>query len=190
MPDIRATARYASAIDAVSDLLSRLRLDFLFLGNVARSAWLGSEAGTGSIDVLATMGPQQKSQVAMMASNRGFRVEREEIDQSEELDVIPLHYVERPLGQRPSVETDDQSEIRVHVLVASNALYGRMVAGGVPARLGERELRVPTAEDFALLLAMMGDEVALRALTSTPWFDRVRYNDKLRSIGLGEHVLA
>jgi hypothetical protein len=173
MPEIRATARYARAIEAVHELLSRLRLDFLFLGNVARSAWLESEAATGSLDVLATMGPQQKNQVAMMASNRGFRVEREEIEASEELDVIPMRF----------------DDIRIHILVASNALYGRMVAGGVEARFGERTLRIPTAEDFALLLAMMGDEVALHALTSTPEFDRAGYNEKLHSIGLGEHAL-
>lgn len=178
MPVIHATARYASAIEAVHELLTRLRLDFLFLGNVARSAWLGSEVGSGSIDVLATMGPQQKNQVAMMASNRGFRVEREEVEASEELDMIPLHYVAA------------EEDLRVHVLVASNALYGRMVKEGTEAQYAERTLRVPVAEDFALLLAMMGDEVALHALTSTPEFDRTGYNNKLRSIGLGEHVLA
>lgn len=179
MPEIRASAPYVRAIEAVHELLSRLRLEFLFVGDVARSAWLGGEAGTGSVDVLATMGPQQKNQVAMMASNRGFRVEREEVEASEELDLIPLHFA-----------PDEETDIRVHVLVASNALYGRMVAAGVSARLGESSLRVPLGEDYALLLAMMGDEVALHALTSTPEFDREAYNVKLRSIGLGEHVLA
>ena len=92
--------------------------------------------------------------------------------------MIPLHYVA------------GEEDLRVHVLVASNALYGRMVKEGTEAQFGERTLRVPLAEDFALLLAMMGDEVALHALTSTPEFDRTGYNLKLRSIGLGEHVLA
>ena len=179
MPEIRASAPYARAIEAVHELLSRLRLEFLFVGDVARSAWLGSEAGSGSVDVLATMGPQQKNQVAMMASNRGFRVEREEIEASEELDLIPLHFA-----------SDEETDIRVHVLVASNALYGRMVAAGVSAQLGDSSLRVPLGEDYALLLAMTGDEVALHALTSTPEFDRQAYNVKLRSIGLGEQVLA
>ena len=179
MPDIRASGTYARAIEAVHDLLSRLRLDFLFVGDVARSAWLGSEAGSGSVDVLATMGPQQKNQVAMMASNRGFRVEREEVEASEELDLIPLHFV-----------ADGDTDIRVHVLVASNALYGRMVSAGTPAQFGELTLRIPLGEDYALLLAMMGDEVALHALTGAPEFDREAYNVKLRSIGLGEQVLA
>ena len=179
MPDIRASGTYARAVEAVHDLLSRLRLDFLFVGDIARSAWLGSEAGTGSVDVLATMGPQQKSQVAMMASNRGFRVDRDEVEASEELDLIPLHFT-------PDAATD----VRVHVLVASNALYGRMVAAGIPAQLGELTLRIPLGEDYALLLAMMGDQVALHALTGMPEFDREAFNVKLRSIGLGEHVLA
>jgi hypothetical protein len=130
-------------------------------------------------------------------------VERDEVEASEELDIVPMRF----------------DDIRIHVLVASNALYGRMVASGVEARLpmtpevpspargpaiGElvaealptnaagragRTLRIPTAEDFALLLAMMGDEVALHALTSTPEFDRAGYNEKLHSIGLGEHAL-
>jgi hypothetical protein len=174
MPEIRATARYARAIEAVHDLLTKLRMDFLFLGSVARSAWLESEVASGSIDTLATMGPQQKNQVAMMASNRGFRVEREEVEASEELDMIPMHF----------------DDLRVHVLVASNALYGRMVASGAEVAFGDGTLRVPLREDFALLLAMTGDEVALHALTSTPEFNRHAYNEKVRSIGLGEHALA
>jgi hypothetical protein len=176
--DFRANTHYNHALDAVHDLLTRLRLDSIFLGNVARSAWLGGEVAAGSVDVLATMGPQQKNQVVMMASNRGFRVEREEIDASEELDIIPLHFVH------------DEGDIRVHVLVASNALYGRMVAAGVEATYDGRTLRIPTGEDFALLLAMMGDEVALHALTSVDGFDREGYNEKLTSIGLGALVLA
>src|SRR5256885_12799861 len=124
MPEIRAAAPYARAIEAVHELLSRLRLDFLFVGNVARSAWLGSEVASGSIDTLATMGPQQKNQVAMMASNRGFRVERDEVEASEELDVIPMRF----------------DELRIHVLVASKALYGRMVKEGVEAKFGESVL--------------------------------------------------
>jgi hypothetical protein len=174
MPQVRATARYGPAIEAVHELLSKLRLEFLFVGNVARSAWLGSEVASGSIDVLATMGPQQKNQVAMMGSNRGFRVERDEIEATEELDIVPMRF----------------DDVRIHVLVASNALYGRMVKDGVDAQLGERTLRIPTAEDFALLLAMMGDDVGLHALTGGEDFDRSGYNDKLRSIGLGDHIVA
>jgi len=116
---IAASPPYEQAIAAVADLLTRQRLAFVFAGSVARAAHLGSPVDGGSIDVIATMGPQQKNQVAMMASNRGFRVEREEIEAAEELDLIPMHF----------------ESVRVHVLVASNALYGRMVAEGRVAEL-------------------------------------------------------
>ncbi|HUJ13597.1 MAG TPA: hypothetical protein VL284_07360, partial [Thermoanaerobaculia bacterium] len=69
----------------------RLRIEWAFVGGVARAAWLGGAVDGGSIDVVALMKPEQKNQVAMMASNRGFRVDRDEIEQSEELDLVPLH---------------------------------------------------------------------------------------------------
>ncbi|HVR38606.1 MAG TPA: hypothetical protein VMU84_05895, partial [Thermoanaerobaculia bacterium] len=121
MHSIRATARYSRALHATAELLTKLRLDFAFVGSVARVAWLGGEVSESSIDVIAVMNPEQKNQVAMMASNRGYRVDRGEIDASVELDLIPLNFV------------DEEGEVRVHVLVASNALYGRMVAARVAA---------------------------------------------------------
>jgi len=51
------------------------------------------------------------------------------------------------------------------------------------------ELRVPAAEDLALLLTMSGDEDAVRRLAAKPEFDRALYNDKLTSIGLGALVV-
>jgi hypothetical protein len=177
METIRATPRYGRAIAAIRDLLARLRIESMFAGNVARAAWLGEEVTHGSIDVIALMKPEQKNQVAMMASNRGFRVDREQIEQSEELDLVPLNFI------------DDDGEVRVHVLVASNALYGTMVAAGRPAMIGDVEVKIPTAEDMALLLAMSEDDVALRRITSSSDFDRIAYNRKLVSIGLKEHVV-
>src|SRR6185436_16194052 len=132
MHHIRAAARHDEAIHAVAELLGKLRIESIFVGSVARSAWLGVEVGEGPVDVLALMQAPQKNQVAMMASNRGFRVERDEIEQSEELDLVPLNF----------------GDIRVHVLVASNALYGRMVAAGREARIGERAIRVAAPEDL------------------------------------------
>jgi hypothetical protein len=176
--DVRANARYGRALHAVHELLTKLRLDFAFLGGVARAAWLGGEVAAGPIDVLAVMSPEQKNNVCMMASNRGFRVDRGEVEGSEELDLIPLHFV------------DADGEIKAHVLVASNALYGRMVAGAAAAELDGVAIKVPSREDYALLVAMSGDEVALHALASSEEFDRGAYNGKLLSIGLGEHVIA
>jgi hypothetical protein len=169
MHRIAASPLYERAIAAVADLLTRQRLDFVFAGSVARAAHLGTPIEGGSVDVIATMGPQQKNQVAMMASNRGFRVEREEIEAAEELDLIPMRF----------------EDVRVYVLVASNALYGRMVADGVAVE----EIRVPRAEDFALLLQMSSDVTSLMTLIDSPEFDRGAYNRKLTSIGLREMVV-
>lgn len=164
--------RVLRAVDAVSELLSKLRLESMFVGNVARTAWLGGAVDGGPVDVVAVMQPQQKNQVAMMASNRGFRVERDEVEQAEELDLIPLHF----------------EEVRVHVLVASNALYARMVAAANVKSVAGRELKVPAVEDLALLLTLAEDLDAVQRLMSDPNFARVRYNEMLTAIGLRELV--
>ncbi len=181
MKTVRASTPYGRAIDATADLLSRLRLDFLFVGNVARSGWLGSLVDSGSLDVLALMAPPQKNQVCMMASNRGFRVDRDEIEQTEELDLIPLNFA------------DPEGEIRVHVLIGSNALYGRMLPNGVDAELGTRGFRIAAAEDLALLLAVADDAAShhdREMLIRLPEFDRPAYNRRLVSIGLPHLVIA
>jgi hypothetical protein len=172
MHAIRADARYSRAIDATAELLERLRIDALFVGNVARAAWLEGEVASGAIDVLALMNAPQKNQLAMMASNRGYRIDRDELQQTEELDLVPLHFL------------DEDGEVRVHVLLASNALYGRMVAGGVSATFGERTIRVPRVEDLALLLMFAEDEETMKGLTALPEFDRAAFQERLVSIGV------
>lgn len=171
---IRATARFTRAVEATAELLQKLRIEAMFVGNVARAAWLDSEMTDGAIDVLALMNAPQKNQLAMMASNRGFRVEREELEQTEELDLVPLHF------------QDPEGEVRIHILLATNALYGRMVPAGVPATIGEREVRIPRPEDLALLLLFAEDEVTVRRLATLPDFDRAAFQERLVSIGLGE----
>jgi hypothetical protein len=170
---IVASQRHARAIRAVADLLQRLRLDFLFVGSVARAAHIGAPVDTGSIDAVVTMGPQQKNQLAMMANNNGFRVDRDELAAAEELDLIPIAF----------------DDVRVHILVASNALYGRMVADGITAPFEHTTLRVPRAEDFALLLQLGTDVDSLMTVIESPSFDRDSYNSKLASIGLGGLVI-
>jgi len=113
------------------------------------------------------MSPEQKNQVAMMASNRGFRVDREEIEGTIELDLIPLQFV------------DAEGDVRVHVLVASNALYGRMVAAA-------RD-NIAAPEDLALLFTVAEDPDR-DSLLALPDFDHRKFNDRLRSIGLGMAV--
>ena len=165
---IAISAPFASALEATGDLLTKLRVDFMFVGSVARAAWLGTAIDSGSIDVVATMQPQQKSQAAMMAHNNGFRVDREEIDAAEELDLIPMRF----------------EDIRIHILVASNALYARMMREGWFEAFGEHEWRIPSREDFALLSALAEDRATVDRLLALPEFDRTRYNEKVTSIGL------
>lgn len=173
MHAIRATARYGRAIHATAELLEKLRIEAIFVGGVATAAWLGDEVQSGAVDVLALMNAPQKNQLATMASHRGYRVERAEIEQSEELDLVPLNFV------------DPEGDVRVHVLLATNALYGRMAAAGVPARIDERPVRVPRAEDLTLMLLMSDDEQTVRRLTELPDFDRHGFQERLASIGLG-----
>src|SRR5687767_822359 len=177
MHAVRATPRHARAIHATAALLEKLRIEAIFVGSVARSAWLGTEV-SGAIDVLALMNAPQKNQVAMMAANRGFRVEREEIEQSEELDLVPLNF------------SDEEGDVRVHVLLASNALYGRMVSAGAEAQLEERSIRVALAEDLALMLLMAEDEAAVRKLMTTSDFNRRAFNERLASIGMAAKVMS
>lgn len=176
MREIGAVPRVRRAIHATAELLDRLRIEAMFVGQVAESAWLGGEVASGPVDLVALMHAPQKNQLAMMASNRGFRVEREEIEASEELDLVPLTFV------------DATADVRVHVLLATNALYGRMVAAAVTARLDEREVRVPRAEDLALMLIMADREEAVRRLERVEGFDAGALRDRLVSIGLGGRV--
>lgn len=171
MHSIRAAARYNRAIHATAELLAKLRVEAIFVGGVARAAWLDVEVDSGAVDVLALMNAPQKGQLAMMASNRGFRVDREELEQSEELDLVPLNFV------------DARGEVRVHVLLASNALYGRMVAAGQETTIDDRTIRVPRAEDLALMLLFAEDEVTVRRLAVLPEFDREAFQERLVSIG-------
>ena len=157
----------------MAELLGKLRLDFIFVGDIARSAWLGGTVDAGAVDVLAVMGPQQKNQVAMMAANRGFGVDRDAIEAAEELDLIPLDFL------------DAEGDVRVHVLVASNALYAHMVARATAAQFEGRDLRVSSAEALALMLTVAGDEEAVQRLVTMEGFDKASYNATLRSIGLG-----
>jgi hypothetical protein len=176
MHDVRATPPHAEAIHATAELLDKLRIESMFVGSVARSVWLGAEVGGGSIDVLALMNAPQKNQVAMMASNRGFRVEKSEIEQSEELDLVPLNHISAG------------GDVRVHVLLASNALYGRMVSSARDAAIGERAIRVAAPEDLALMLLVAEDEESVRKLMTLPEFDRAAFQERLHSIGLGAAV--
>src|SRR5204862_8060441 len=173
MHSVRAGASHAQAIHAIAELLEKLRIESMFVGNVARSAWLGSEVEGGAIDVLALMNAAQKNQIAMMASSRGFRVEQSEIEQSEELDLVPLNHISAG------------GDVRVHVLLASNALYGRMMNNAKRAQSEERTIRVDAAEDLALMLLVGEAEADVRELTMLQEIERSASHYRLKSSGLG-----
>lgn len=167
----------SAAIAAVSDLLTRLRTEFAFVGSVARAAWLGGPVSGGAIDVISAVSAEGRHQIPMMAMNRGFRVDQEALERAQELDLVPL-------GWPHSGE-----EIRIHVLIASNALYGTMIRDSVAAAAGEVALRVVAREDFALLL-MMSEDPAFDEVAAQEGFDRDGFNRRLSSIGLASKVLS
>jgi hypothetical protein len=179
---VSAGPAHQRCIAAVAELLGRLRVDFAFVGRVARAAWLGENLQSGAVDALALLTPQQKNQVAMMASNRGFRLDRERLAATEELDLIPMRFI------------DQSGEMRVHILMASNALYGHMVVDGQAATADGVAFKVASAEDLALLLTIGGDEESIRTRQALlhgagPRFDRERFNRKAISIGLPSAVI-
>ena len=97
----------------------------------------------------------------------------------EELDLVPMSW-------------GSPRSWRIHLLFASNALYGRMVQDAAAASLPDGEIRVVSAEDLALLLLMSGDGERVARLREARGreFDTGRFNAKLVSIGLGARVLA
>lgn len=171
---VDASPAHAAAIRAISELLNTLKLQSAFVGDVALAAWLGKPVGSGSVDVLAVLTPERMRQVPMMASHRGFSVNSAEIERSEELDLIPLRY----------------DNVRIHVLMATNALYGKMVQGSVEAQIDDATLRIVGAEDLALLLVMAEDEAALQELVAKSGVDVGALNRRLISIGLAKRTLS
>jgi len=59
------------------------------------------------------------------------------------------------------------------------------VPAGTQAVIDDRELRVPRAEDLALLLLFAEDEATVKSLAVLPEFDRTAFQERLVSIGLG-----
>ena len=174
---ISATPRYDRALRAVAGLLTHLRVSFVFVGSVARAAYLGERVEQQSIDVVAVMAPEQKNQLAMMANNRGFVVNRAELEATDELDLVPFEFV------------DPEGSVRVYVLLATNALYGRMFADSVQTNVGNFDVKVPRIEDFAVLLQLSSDVTALTQVIGSAGFDRSAYNRKVSAIGLREMVI-
>lgn len=169
-----------SAVRATEELLTKLQIPHAFVGEVALAGWLGRPAAAGSVDVLALLTPDRSRQVPMMASHRGFLVDENELEEARELDLIPMRFAH------------ERGTPRVHVLMASNALYSRMLVRSAEAELGDDLIPIIHPEDLGLLLAMQDARETLSALVESAGatFDIQRFNDMLISIGLPARVLA
>ncbi|HSN68001.1 MAG TPA: hypothetical protein VLV48_02065 [Thermoanaerobaculia bacterium] len=172
-----------AALGALAELFGALRMEYALVGEIALAAWLGEPVGnSGPVDLLALIQTDRSRQIPMMATSRGFTVDEDEARRGEELDLLPMTWVG---GDRP---------VRVHVLFATNALYGRMVRDAVTASAAGATMKVVAAEDLALLLLVseLPDAAAtigrLRLELGTT-FDRDGLNRKLVSIGLQGKVL-
>jgi hypothetical protein len=173
-----------AAVDALAELFGALRMEYAFVGEIALHAWLGEEIDDrGPVDLLALIQTDRSRQIPMMASTRGFRVDEEEAARAEELDLLPMTWV---AGERP---------VRVHVLFATNALYGRMVRDAVAVATPAATGKAVAAEDLALLLLVSdmpeaAATVARLRLRLGEAFDLQGLNRKLVSIGLSGKALS
>ncbi len=179
---IHAAPGRAAAIVALSELFGALRMGYAFVGRVAEVAWLGGSIQDGPVDVLALTSPERASQVPMMASHRGFAVTPEEVQAAEELDLIPMQYLA------------GEERVRVHILMATNALYSRMIRDGIEASMEDCPVRVVRFEDLALLLVVdesPGSREKLETLVQRAGkaFDIEEFNQRLSSIGLSSKVM-
>ncbi|HVT05689.1 MAG TPA: hypothetical protein VHL58_20215 [Thermoanaerobaculia bacterium] len=172
---LEASPRYQAPILALIELLGKLRLDYCFVGRVAKALWLGEQVSDGAVDVLVLVTPDRSAQLPMMAGNRGFLVDRQEVEAAGELDLIPMRF------------PDPEAPIRIHALMASNALYSRMLAGSITAELEGVPVKIIAPEDLVVL--MLVEEERREIIDSV--IDRAgekvnvtRLNEKLTSIGL------
>jgi hypothetical protein len=167
-----------AAARAIGEILSRQQVTHAFVGEIAIGAWTGRRVEAGAVDVLALVSPDRCQQIPMMASNRGFAVDAAEVEAARELDLIPMRW-------------GDASGPRVHVLMATNALYAKMLNRTVEARLADSAVPVVHVEDLALMLVLSDredvtvDELSARAGDA---FDAARFGETLRAIGLGGKV--
>jgi hypothetical protein len=166
---------------AIDEILNRQQVVHAFVGEIAIGAWTGRPVGSGAVDVLALVSPDRCQQIPMMASHRGFVVDPAEIEAARELDLIPMRW------------GDGEGAPRVHVLMATNALYATMLNRAVEASLAGAPVPVVHVEDLALMLVLSDrDDVTVGDLASHAGeeFDRARFEGTLRSIGLAGKAAA
>jgi len=170
-----------AAARAIDDILTRQQVAHAFLGEIAIGAWTGRRVESGAVDVLALVSPDRCQQIPMMASHRGFTVDAAEVEAARELDLIPMRW------------GGDDASPRVHVLMATNTLYAKMLDRTVEALLEGAPIQVVHAEDLALMLVLSDrEDVTIDDLATAAGetFDRARFDETLRSIGLAGKAVA
>ncbi len=179
--EIHATDGFAAATAATLGLLAHLKIDHALVGAAAASVWIEEMAEDESVDVLGLLSPERMQQVPMMAANRGFKVDPEAVERTRELDLIPM------------VWPSDGSEVKIHVLVAMNALYSLMIRDAVDAKLGDQTVRVVRRSDYAVLLLVDDRPEAMKRLgdlVASMDDDEIEgLNAKLETIGLGSRAV-
>lgn len=157
-------------------LLRQVEAPYAFVGDVALNAWLDRPHNGHTVDVVTLLGDRPTSLLAA-AGEAGLTFDEREIARCEELDLIPLRF-------------DGRSDsVRIHLLLATNALYGRMIQSAVEGEVEGTWVRVVSAEDLALLLSISGTEESARSLeelTTAPGvnFDHERFRRMLTMIGI------
>jgi hypothetical protein len=171
------------AARAAAAMLATLRMDHAIVGDLALHAWLEEDVpAAGSVDLLGMVQTERAGQIPRIAPDHGFHVDPAQAAEAEELDLLPMTW------------RGGEREVKVHLLFATNALYGRMVRESVAVAGEESELKVIRAEDLALLLLVSDEPEALAAIARLrlklgPALDVEGLNRKLVSIGLSGKVL-
>jgi hypothetical protein len=170
-----------AAARAIDDILARQQVAHAFVGEIAIGAWTGRRVETGAVDVLALVSPERSQQIPMMASHRGFTVDPAEVEAARELDLVPMRW------------GGGEGSPRVHVLMATNALYAKMLNRTVEALLAGSPVPVVHVEDLALMIVLSDrDDVTVDDLAKAAGdaFDRAHFDETLRSIGLAGKAFA
>jgi hypothetical protein len=176
---VEAEESRAAAVAAVWDFLSSLGLGSAFVGRIAMAGWTGGRVSEGTVDVLTLLTPERSAQIPQNAAAFGFGFDREALEATAELDLIPLDFAH------------GASSVRVHLLMATNALYGRMIRDARDAIVGRTSAKIVAAEDLAFLLTMADDDAARDRVIEAAGgeFDTGRFNARLVAIGLPAKVI-
>ncbi|HUO85692.1 MAG TPA: hypothetical protein VM534_11315 [Thermoanaerobaculia bacterium] len=173
---------WAEAARSLIEMLDLMQMEAVFVGSIAEAAWLGNEVAAGPIDVLALTSSGHARMIPKVAGQHGFEVDAAEIERAEELDLIPL------------TRRSGEQRIRIHILMATNALYSRMIRNAVAGFAGGMALRLLAPEDLAILLLVDESSDARRRLdrlieAAGEEMNLDRLNETLASLGLSSKMV-